>query len=129
MPCDFPEHHGSGGGFNSLAVAVVVGAAALLAGVITAIIHIVAIALTFIGLGAVAAGVIAVPLWLRRGRERRAMMAGRYVPFMQPPPQRHQLGGQQPPAGLDGGQHLHLHLGELSPAERAEVMRQLRGGQ
>jgi hypothetical protein len=27
------------------------------------------------------------------------------------------------------GQHLHLHLGGLSAAERDEVMRQLRGGQ
>jgi hypothetical protein len=46
------------------------------------------------------------------------------------PPQRPQFGAQQPPpASLDGGQHLHLHLGGLTPAERAEVMRQLRGGQ
>jgi hypothetical protein len=127
MPCDFPEHHGSGGGFNPMAVVVVVAVAALAAGVITALIHIIAMALTFIGLGAVAAGVIAVPLWLRRGRERRAMMAGRYVPWMQPPQQRRQLGAQQPPASVDGGQHLHLHLGGLTPAERAEVMRQLRG--
>jgi hypothetical protein len=130
MPCDFPEHHGSGDGFNPMAVVVVVVAAALLAGVITALIHIVAVALTFIGLGAVAAGVIAVPLWLRRARERRAMMAaGRYVPFMQPAPRR-QFGAQQPPpASLDGGQHLHLHLGGLSASERDEVIRQLRGGQ
>jgi hypothetical protein len=129
MGCPWHEHHESGGGFNPVAVAVVVAAAALAAGVITALIHIIAIALTFIGLGAVAAGVIAVPLWLRRGRERRAMMAGRYVPYTQPPPQRHPLGDQQPPASVDGGQHLHLHLGGLTPAERAEVMRQLRGGQ
>ena len=125
MPCDFPEHHGSGGGINPVAVMVVVAAAALLAGVITAIIHIVAMALTFIGLGAVAAGVIAVPVWLRR---RRALPQGRYVPWIQPTPQPGQFGAQQPPAGLDGGQHLHIHLGELSAAERDQVMRQLRGG-
>jgi hypothetical protein len=48
---------------------------------------------------------------------------------MQPQPQRYQFPAQQPPpASIDGGQHLHLHLGSLTPAERAEVMRQLRGG-
>jgi hypothetical protein len=73
------------------------------------------------------AGVIAVPVWLRR---RRALPKGRYVPWMQSQPQWQQLGAQQPPpASLDGGQHLHLHLGGLTAAERAEVMRQLRGGQ
>jgi hypothetical protein len=127
MPCDFPEHHGSGGGFNPMAVVVVVAAAALLAGVITALIHIIAMALTFIGLGAVAAGVIAVPLWLRRGRERRAMMAGRYVPWMQPTQQPRQFGAQQQP--VQAGPQLHLHLGDASPAQIAEALRQIRGGQ
>jgi hypothetical protein len=110
MPCDFPEHHGSGGGFNPMAVVVVVAAAALLAGVITAIIHIVAMALTFIGLGAVVAGVIAVPLAVRRARDRRMLAQGRYVPWMQPQPPRQQFQDQQPPAAVGGGQHLHIHL-------------------
>jgi hypothetical protein len=34
---------------------------------------------------------------------------------------------QSPPASVDGGQHLHL--AGLTLAKRAEVMRQLRGGQ
>ena len=37
-------------------------------------------------------------------------------------------GRQQSPAVQGGGQHLHLHLDGMTPAERAEVMRQLRGG-
>ena len=35
--------------------------------------------------------------------------------------------GAQQGQAIQGGQHLHL--GGLTPAERAEVMRQLRGGQ
>jgi hypothetical protein len=66
----------------------------------------------------------------RPGRERQGWRCyGRYVPWIQPQPLRRQLGAHQPPASLDGGQHLHLHLGGLTPAERAEVMRQLRDGQ
>jgi hypothetical protein len=65
----------------------------------------------------------------RRWRQHQAMLQGRYAPWLQPPQQRQQFPAQQPPASLDGGQHLHLHLGGLTDAERAEVMRQLRGGQ
>jgi hypothetical protein len=36
-------------------------------------------------------------------------------------------GTKQPPAVQDGGQHPHFH--GMSPAEIAEAMRQLRGGQ
>lgn len=129
MPCDFPEHHGSGGGINPVAVMVVVAVAALGAGVITALIHIIAMALTFIGLGAVVAGAVAVPLWLRRARARRALTRGRYVPWMQPPPQQQQFGAQQPPPAVQAGPQLHLHLGDASPAQIAEALRQIRGGQ
>ena len=64
----------------------------------------------------------------RRWRQHQALAQGRYVPWMQPQPQRHQFPAQPPPPAVNGGQHLHLHLGGLSPEERAEVMRQLRGG-
>ena len=64
----------------------------------------------------------------RRWREHQALTQGRYVPWMQPPQQRPPLRAQQPPPAVqDGGQHLHIHLAGLSAAERAEVMRQLRG--
>ena len=50
---------------------------------------------------------------------------------MGPPLTFHLAGGQGGTAHMldHFGQHLHLHLGGLSAAERAEIMRQLRGGQ
>jgi hypothetical protein len=85
------------------------------------------IALACLGIGAAfTAGLVV----RRRWRERQALTQDRYVPWLQLPQQQRQQfpGAQQPPAVQDGGQHLHLHLGGLSAAERAEVMRQLRGG-
>jgi hypothetical protein len=89
------------------------------------LLHWLEIALACIGLGAA----ITVGLTVRRRwRQRQALPHGQYVPWLQHQPQRQQFPAQQPPpSSLDGGQHLHLHLGGLSPAERAEVMRQLRG--
>jgi hypothetical protein len=124
MPCDFPEHHGSGGGWGGPIAAIFT--AMIAAVVLGPLLHWLEIALACLGVGAaITAGLVV----RRRLREHQALTQGRYVPFMQPPQQQRQLGGQQPPASVDGGQHLHLHLGGLTPAERAEVMRQLRGGQ
>lgn len=64
----------------------------------------------------------------------------RYPPFaLRPVPHRPAAGRglavhrqvlqTQQPQVEQCGQHLHLHLGGLSPPERAEAMRQLRGGQ
>jgi hypothetical protein len=124
--CPFPEHHGNGGAgwggpiaaiFTAMIGAVILGP----------LLHWLEIALACFGVGAAIAFGLTVR---RRWRQHQALPQGRYVPYMQPPPQQRQLGAQQqPPASVDGGQHLHLHLGGLTPAERAEVMRQLRGGQ
>ena len=89
-----------------------------------ALLHWLEIALGCIGIGAA----ITVGLTVRRRwRQHQALPQGRYVPWMRPQLQRQQLDAQPPPASVDGGQHLHL--GGLTATERAEVMRQLRGGQ
>jgi hypothetical protein len=124
MPCDFPEHHNSGGGWGGPIAAIFT--AMILAAALGPLLHWLEIALVCVGIDAA----ITVGLTVRRRlRQHQALPQGRYRPWMQPQPQRQQFPAQQPPSGLDGGQHLHLHLGELSAAERAEVMRQLRGGQ
>jgi hypothetical protein len=121
MPCDFPKHHGSsGGGWGGPIAAIFT--AMILAAVLGPLLHWLEIALACVGIAAA----ITVGLTVRRRwRQRQALPPGRYVPWMPPSRQHPQLGGQQPSASLDGGQHLHLHLGGLTPAERAEVMRQL----
>jgi hypothetical protein len=127
MPCDFPEHHGSdGGGAWPLVVAVIV--AALFASVIGTIIHILAMVLTFVGIAALAAG--GGRLWWRLSHRPQRQVPVQYQPQMTPPRWgRPGLPQDQPEAIGQGGQHLHIHLGGLSAAERAEALRQLRGGQ
>jgi hypothetical protein len=117
----------SGGGWGGPIAAIFT---AMIAAVLLGpLLHWLEIALACLGIGAV----ITAGLMLRRRlREHKAMTQGRYVPWLQPPQQQQQQrqqfpGAQQPPAVQDGGQHLHLHLGGLSAAERAELMRQLRG--
>jgi hypothetical protein len=125
MNCPYPEHHSSSGGWGGPIAAIFT--AMIAAVVLGPLLHWLEIALACLGIGAaITAGLMA----RRRWRQHQALTQGRYVPWMQPSQQREQFPGrQQPPAVQDGGQHLHLHLGGLSPAERAEVMRQLRGGQ
>jgi hypothetical protein len=61
-----------------------------------------------------------VPAWQRIGHiHPQPQVTARQVP---------QFPARQRPV-VDSGQHLHLHLGGLTPAERAEAIRQLRGGQ
>jgi hypothetical protein len=124
MNCPYPEHHGSGGGWGGPIAAIFT--AMIAAVVLGPLLHWLEIALACLGIGAaITAGLVV----RRRWREHQALTQGRYVPWMKPTQQRQQLGTQQPPAAVDGGQHLHIHLGGLTDAERAEVMRQLRGGQ
>lgn len=125
MNCPYPQHHSSGGGWGGPIAAIFT--AMIAAAVLGPLLHWLEIALACVGLGAaITVGLVA----RRRWRERQALPQGRYVPWLQPQPQRQQFPGpQQPSAVQDGGQHLHLHLGGLTAAERAEVVRQLRGGQ
>lgn len=60
-------------------------------------------------------------------RAHRLILGGgqvRYVPQMSAP----RPAPPARPAVPPGGQHLHIHLGDLSPAERAAALRQIRGG-
>lgn len=132
MGCRFPEHHsaggidlGKGGAWWPLGVAVI--AAALFARVIGEFIHVLSIVLTFTGMAAIAAGGGYVALRWRLRQQRRLQV--QYQPQMQPVRRgwgRQEL-PQQPPAVEQGGQHLHIHLGDMSAAEKAEVFRQIRG--
>jgi hypothetical protein len=123
MNCPYPEHHSSGGGWGGPIAAIFT--AMIAAVVLGPLLHWLEIALACLGIGAaITAGLVV----RRRWREHQALTQGRYVPWLQPPQQRHQV-PQQPPDAVQGGQHLHLHLGGLTAQERAEVMRRLRGGQ
>jgi hypothetical protein len=131
MGCKWPEHHGGGGtdtgtGGSWVPLGAAVIAAALFAPLIGVIIHVLALVLTFVGIAAVASG--GGVLWWRLAHRQPRQLA--YRPQMQVQPRwgRPGLPQDQQDAIGQGGQHLHLHLGGLSPAERAEVMRQLRGG-
>jgi hypothetical protein len=124
MNCPYPEHHSSRGGWGGPIAAVFT--AMIAAVVLGPLLHWLEIALACLGIGAaITAGLVV----RRRWRGHQALTQGRYVPWLHPPQQQQFPGRQQPPAVQDGGQHLRLHLGGLSAAERAEVMRPLRGGQ
>jgi hypothetical protein len=132
MGCKFPEHHGggfeigSGGSWWPLAGAVLL--VALGASVIGAVIHILAIAMTFIGIAAVAVATGRVWWWLHHRPQRQLQM--QYRPQMNQPRWRPGLPRDQAQPELgQGGPQLHLHLGDASPAAIAEALRQLRGGQ
>jgi hypothetical protein len=127
MNCPYTEHHGSGGGWGGPIAAIFT--AMIAAVVLGPLLHWLEIALACLGLGAAITAGLVVRRRLREHQAMRQMLQGGYVPQMQPQPRRQQFRAQEPPAAVDGGQHLHIHLGGLTPAERAEVMRQLRGGQ
>jgi hypothetical protein len=124
MNCPYPEHHSAGGGWGGPIAAIFT--AMIAAVVLGPPLPWLEIALASVGIAAAIGAALVVR---RRWRQHQALTQGRYVPWLQPRRQRRQMPQQQPPAIHDGGQHLplHLHLGGLSPAERAEVMRQLRG--
>jgi len=65
----------------------------------------------------------------RRWREHQALTQGRYVPWMQTPQQRPRFGPSSRRQLSRTAASTHIHLAALSAAERAEIMRQLRGGQ
>jgi hypothetical protein len=121
MNCPYPEHHSSGGGWGGPIAAIF--AAMIAAVVLGPLLHWLEIALACLGIGAaITAGLVV----RRRWREHRALTGGRYVPWLQPPQQRQQFSGRlQPPAVQDGGQHFHqhLHLGDLTPEQVAEILR------
>jgi hypothetical protein len=124
MSCPYPEHHGSGGGWGGPIAAIF--AAMILAAVLGPLLHWLEIALVCVGIGAA----ITVGLTVRRRwRQHQALPQGRYVPWMQPQRQRQQFPAQQAPGAIEGGPQLHLHLGDASPAQIAEALRQIRGGQ
>lgn len=88
--CQFPEHHGSGG--PSIGpVAIVVGLVVLGASAITAIIHVIALVVTFVVLGAVVTLAVGGPLWLHHRMARRQLQT-QYQPQMQAPRWQQQLG-------------------------------------
>jgi hypothetical protein len=98
--------------------------------------HWLLIGLACLGVGAaVTVALVAWQRWVQYQAMRQMMQAG-YTPYLQQPQQppqfpaqrpAQQIPSQPPPAVQDGGQHLHFH--GMTPAEIAEAMRQLRGGQ
>ena len=125
MNCPYPEHHKSGSGIVGEALMGLLIIAVAVA-ILSTVLHALIIGAACFVLGA---GTAAVLFARWRWRQHRAMTGGRCVPQMQAQRQRRQVpqAQQQPELG-QGGQHFHLHLGGLTAAERAEVMRQLRGG-
>jgi hypothetical protein len=133
MPCDFPEHHGSGGGGWAGPIAAIF-AAMVAAALIGPWLHWILLAVACIIIGAVVTGILVVRARLRQHQRIQHLIEHGYRPYLQPqqpqfPGQRpaQQLPVQQQPQVEQGGQHLHFH--GVSPAEIAEALRQLRGGQ
>jgi hypothetical protein len=132
MPCDFPEHHSSGGGWGGPIAAIF--AAMVAAALIGPWLHWILLAFACIIIGAVITGILVVRARLRQHQRLQHLVEHGYTPYLQPqhqpqfPAQRpaHHIPAQhQPQAVQDGGQHLHFH--GMTPAEIAEAMRQLRG--
>jgi hypothetical protein len=128
MGCKFPEHHGGGadtgtGGSWLFPVAAIAGVM-LFSSVIGAVIHVLALVMTFVGIATLSTG--AGWLWWRLSHRRPRELPVAYRPQMRSA--RWPGLPQETPAELDRGQHLHIHLGGLSAAERAEALRQIRGG-
>jgi hypothetical protein len=135
MPCDFPEHHGSGGGGWAGPIAAIF-AAMVAAALIGPWLHWILLAVACIIIGAVVTGILVVRTRLPQHQRLQHLIEHGYTPYLQPQ-QPHQLPlrqpyqlpvqQQQPAVQQDGGQHLHFH--GMTPAEIADAMRQLRGGQ
>lgn len=136
--------HGSGDGGGLGTAVVVILAVALLGPAVAAAVAellrlLVIVAAVLLGVGA--AGLAGLLMFRARRRLGGAARARSPLPWTvvslprlaraaQPPSRPVQRGSEPRQAiGQPGGLHLHLHLGGLSAAERAEVMRQLRGGQ
>jgi len=137
-------HTHGGGGFDPMPILIIIGAIAVAGPVAAAaveLLHILLIAVAVIG-GLAAVGLAAVIAfrvhrWRAGVPARVSLPAPTAVRAVQAPtgPRpaieqhvHHHWHGISPEAVQGDGQHLHLHLGGLSAAERAEVMRQLRGG-
>ena len=123
MNCSYPEHHDSGGGSWTGPITVIL-VAMVAAAVLGPVLHMIELALTIAG-AVLRGGAVGLVLWHLHRRLSSPLPVWQRVPHLQSRrqvPQRQ----EQPELG-QGGQHLHPHLGGLSAAERAEVMRQLRG--
>ena len=136
---DGAHTHGHGGGGLGMAV-VVIAVAALAVRVAPMVLAVVSELLQMVLIAAAvivavgAAGLVGRLTWLWRRKHTDAARAtlphpGAVTPLHGVARAAPPLPG--PPLAIERPQeiHLHLHLGGLTPAERAEVMRQLRGGQ
>jgi hypothetical protein len=120
--CSFPEHHGSGDGMGGGVIVLAVCAS-------FAFMAVFAFALRLIAIGLVVASfaLMGGTVWiLLRALHRRTLVSYSRpaVPPLRPRepfPQR-----QQRPEVVE--QHLHVYLAGMTPAERAETIRQIRGG-
>jgi hypothetical protein len=126
MNCPYPEHHSSGGSWAGPITVILVAMVA--SAVLGPVLHMIELALTIAGL-VLLAGTVGLVLWHLHRRLSGQPPVWHRAPHIQPRRQATQLPPRQQPEAVQAGQHLHLHLGGLSRAERAEVMRQLRGGQ
>jgi hypothetical protein len=103
-----------------------VGPAMVAAAILGPVLHLVLLALTVAGV-ILLGGLVGLVLW-HVHRRLGGLPVWQRTRHIQPQRQRRPVPQAQQPELGQGGQHLHLHLGGLTPAERAEVMRQLRGG-
>jgi hypothetical protein len=120
MGCDFPEHHGSGGGsWWPLVVAVIV--AALFASVIGTVIHILAMVMTFVGIAALASG--GGWLWWRLSHRPQRQLQMQYQPQMT---SRWGRPGLPQDQAQPIEQHVHHHWHGISAEDVAAVVRRQR---
>jgi hypothetical protein len=85
MPCDFPEHHSSGGGWGGPIAAIF--AAMVAAALIGPWLHWILLAFACIIIGAVITGILVVRARLRQHQRLQHLVEHGYTPYLQPPQQ------------------------------------------
>ena len=126
MNCPYPEHHGSGGGWGGPIAAILLAMVA--AAILGPVLHLVLLALTIAGVNLLG-GLVGLVLWHAHRRLGGQLPVWQRASHIQPQRQRRQVPPAQQGELGQGGYQLHLHLGGMTPTERAEAIRQLRGGQ
>jgi hypothetical protein len=120
--CSFPEHHGSGDGMGGGVIVLAVCASFAFMAVFAFALKLIAIGLVVASFALMAGAVWILLRWLYQ----RTLVS--YTRPAVPPLRPHAPFPARRDQPEVGGQHLHLHLGGMTPAERAETIRQIRGG-
>lgn len=118
MNCPYPEHHGSREDGSGWWLLVAIAVAALASGVVSAVIHIVAVILTFVGIAVITAGCSW--LWWRLNHRQRHVCQHQAPPVQtmwgRPalPPEQQQAIVQPPSTAPQVHNHYGISLEDLA---------------